>query len=176
MRILILYLTRDGQTQKVAHYLAEQLKKEHDVNMLSLREQQPDETMLASYELIVIGASIRYGHFDTLLEPFIAQHTALLNQKKSAFFCVNLTARKPNRNTPETNAYTRKLFSWIQWKPDWIEVVAGALRYPRYRWYDRMMIRLIMKMTGGETDTSKEIEYTDWQALSQFAQRLSKLS
>jgi menaquinone-dependent protoporphyrinogen oxidase len=25
------------------------------------------------------------------------------------------------------------------------------------------MIRLIMKMTGGETDTSKEVVYTDWQ-------------
>jgi menaquinone-dependent protoporphyrinogen IX oxidase len=43
-------------------------------------------------------------------------------------------------------------------------VFAGALRYPRYRWYDRFMIRLIMKMTGGETDTSKEVVYTDWQA------------
>jgi menaquinone-dependent protoporphyrinogen oxidase len=42
-------------------------------------------------------------------------------------------------------------------------VFAGALRYPRYRWYDRFMIRLIMKMTGGETDTSKEVVYTDWQ-------------
>jgi menaquinone-dependent protoporphyrinogen oxidase len=35
-------------------------------------------------------------------------------------------------------------------------VFAGALRYPRYRWYDRFMIRLIMKMTGGETDTVKK--------------------
>jgi menaquinone-dependent protoporphyrinogen oxidase len=41
-------------------------------------------------------------------------------------------------------------------------VFAGALRYPRYRWYDRFMIRLIMKMTGGETDTRKEVVYTDW--------------
>jgi hypothetical protein len=28
------------------------------------------------------------------------------------------------------------------------------------------MIRLIMKMTGGETDTSKEVVYTDWQQVA----------
>ncbi|MDI4702909.1 hypothetical protein MJI37_34760, partial [Salmonella enterica subsp. enterica serovar Cerro] len=42
------------------------------------------------------------------------------------------------------------------WRPDYCAVIAGALRYPRYRWYDRLMIKLIMKMSGGETDTSKE--------------------
>ncbi len=32
------------------------------------------------------------------------------------------------------------------------------------------MIQLIMRMTGGETDTSKEVEYTDWQEVSRFTQ------
>ena len=32
-----------------------------------------------------------------------------------------------------------------------------------------MMIRLIMKMTKGETDTTKEVEYTDWQQVEAFA-------
>ncbi|NUV09706.1 hypothetical protein MS6203_04108 [Escherichia coli] len=47
-----------------------------------------------------------------------------------------------------------------QWRPDRCAVIAGALRYPRYRWYDRFMIKLIMKMSGGETDTRKEVVYT----------------
>ena len=47
---------------------------------------------------------------------------------------------------------------------------AGALRYPRYRWFDRIMIQFIMRMTGGETDTSKEVEYTDWEKVTRFAQ------
>jgi menaquinone-dependent protoporphyrinogen oxidase len=34
------------------------------------------------------------------------------------------------------------------------------------------MIQLIMRMTGGETDTSKEVEYTDWQQVAKFAQRI----
>ena len=39
-----------------------------------------------------------------------------------------------------------------------VGVFAGALLYPRYKWIDRVMIQLIMKITNGETDTTKEIE------------------
>ena len=53
---------------------------------------------------------------------------------------------------------------------------AGALRYPRYRWYDRFMIRLIMKMTGGETDTRKEVVYTDWSQVASFAREIAHLT
>ncbi len=41
--------------------------------------------------------------------------------------------------------------------------------HPRYRWYDRFMIKLIMKMSGGETDTRKEVVYTDWEQVANFA-------
>ncbi|MBD4937812.1 menaquinone-dependent protoporphyrinogen IX dehydrogenase, partial [Xanthomonas citri pv. citri] len=77
-----------------------------------------------------------------------------------------LTARKENRKTPETNVYTRKFLAKIKWKPTQVEVIAGALLYPRYTLFDRLCIQLIMKLTKGETDASKEYEYTDWQQVS----------
>ncbi|MEF1282361.1 flavodoxin domain-containing protein, partial [Vibrio fortis] len=52
---------------------------------------------------------------------------------------------------------------------------AGALYYPRYNFFDRTMIRFIMTMTGGETDTSKEVEYTNWQKVSLFTEKLKNL-
>lgn len=176
MKILILYLTRDGQTKKIAEHLATNFSEDTS-EVLSLKEHIDIPTeKLQSFDTIVIGASIRYGHFNPLLEKFIHQHHALLNSKKSAFFSVNLTARKANRNTPETNVYTRKLLAKIKWQPDLVEVIAGALYYPRYRWFDRIMIRFIMKMTGGDIDTSKEYEYTNWQQVSEFAIEIRKLS
>lgn len=175
MKTAILYLTRDGQTKKIAEHIAAEL--EGEVALISLRDlPQPSAGQLAQFDCIVIGASIRYGHFDPILEQFIRQHHALLNQKKSAFFSVNLTARKDNRNTPETNVYTRKLLTRIQWQPDLVEVMAGALLYPRYTFFDRFMIRFIMTMTKGDTDTRKEYEYTDWRKVSLFAQKIRKLS
>lgn len=84
-------------------------------------------------------------------------------------YSVNLVARKPEKRTPQTNSYARKFLMNSQWRPDRCAVIAGALRYPRYRWYDRFMIKLIMKMSGGETDTRKEVVYTDWEQVANFA-------
>lgn len=175
MKTAIFYLTQDGQTHRIAQQIATELHNSSTV--INLREQADiTREALAEFDRIVIGASIRYGHFDPLLEKFIAKHSALLNQKKSAFFSVNLTARKENRRTPETNTYTRKLLARISWQPTLVEVFAGALLYPRYRWFDRIMIRFIMKITGGETDTSREYEYTNWEQVKIFAEKIGKLS
>ena len=87
-----------------------------------------------------------------------------------------LVARKPEKRTPQTNSYARKFLMNSQWRPDRCAVIAGALRYPRYRWYDRFMIKLIMKMSGGETDTRKEVVYTDWEQVANFAREIAHLT
>lgn len=172
MKTLILYFTTDGQTQKIAERLAD--KMTHEVELISLKEQAVNfAEKIANADQIVIGASIRYGHFNPLVYQFIEQHYSVLNQKKTAFYSVNLTARKPNRNTAETNPYVRKFLAKIKWQPTCVEVFAGALLYPRYTWFDRVMIRFIMKITKGETDTRKEYEYTDWLQVERFGELLN---
>ena len=172
MKTLILYFTTDGQTKKIAEALAKEI--EHETELLSLKAQAVDfAEKIANADQIVIGASIRYGHFDKALYHFVRRHYRELNRKTSAFFSVNLTARKENRKTAQTNVYTRKFLARIQWLPQHVEVIAGALLYPRYTLLDRLCIQLIMKITKGETDADKEYEYTDWQQVKQFGQKLN---
>ncbi|PPS64991.1 hypothetical protein CRX72_02155 [Pantoea sp. BRM17] len=64
----------------------------------------------------MIGASIRYGHFDTALMTFVTQHRQSLQQRVSGFFSVNLTARKADKRSPQTNAYTRKFLEQSPWQ------------------------------------------------------------
>ena len=167
MKTLILYLSNDGQTKKIADAIA----KEHcyETKVVSLEEFKEG---LNQFDNIVIGASIRYGHFNKKLYKFIKNNTDTLNSKNASFYGVNLTARKADKNTPETNVYVRKFLAKINWKPKQAAVFAGALFYPRYNFFDKRMIQFIMKLTGGETDTSKEVEYTDWQKVKEFAQKL----
>lgn len=174
MKTAIFYLSNYGQTKKIAETLAIELG---DCEIFSLRENQSISTQdLAQFDCIMLGASILYGRFDPLLEKFIRRHSDLLNLKKTAFFSVNLTARKPHRNTPETNVYTRKLLARIAWKPNFAAVFAGALRYPRYSWLNKRILRLIMTLTGGGTDISQEYEYTDWEKVRSFAVEIRNLS
>lgn len=173
MKALILYSSRDGQTHSIASYIANKLQDNLNCDVIDL--QQAGDIELDQYQQILIGASVRYGHFQPALMKFVKKHAAKLNQMPSAFFAVNLTARKPEKRSPQTNAYTRKFLLSSPWQPKQCAVFAGALRYPRYRWLDRVMIRFIMKMTGGETDTSKEVEYTDWQQVDRFTQEFSRI-
>jgi len=175
VKTLILFSTRDGQTREIASYIASELKElgvESDVVNL----HRNGDIVWNNYDRVVIGASIRYGHFHTLVDAFVKKHQQALGAIPSAFFSVNLVARKAEKRSPQTNSYTRKFLLNSPWKPDRCAVFAGALRYPRYGWLDRAMIRLIMKMTGGETDTSKEVVYTDWQQVARFAHEIAQLS
>ncbi|TCL05121.1 menaquinone-dependent protoporphyrinogen IX dehydrogenase [Sodalis ligni] len=174
MHILILYSSRDGQTRKISRFIASALTDTATCDVVDL--SQADDCPLQNYDGIIIGAAIRYGHYSADLHNFIRRHLDRLNTLPSAFFSVNLTARKPDKRTPETNVYTRKFLAATPWRPDGCAVFAGALRYPQYRWLDRVMIQLIMRMTGGETDSSKEVEYTDWEQVTAFARDFAVLT
>ncbi|WP_044469660.1 menaquinone-dependent protoporphyrinogen IX dehydrogenase [Mannheimia massilioguelmaensis] len=170
MQTIILYSTHDGQTKKIADYLSTYL--EGEIKVASITDAN---VILNQADRIIIGASIRYGHFDKKLYQFIENHTALLQSKFSYFYGVNLTARKAGKDTPESNVYVRKFLKRINWKPTMSAVFAGALLYPRYKWFDRIMIQLIMKITGGETDTTQEIEFTNWNQVVYFANQINKI-
>ncbi|MEG3128860.1 menaquinone-dependent protoporphyrinogen IX dehydrogenase [Pantoea cypripedii] len=173
MKALIVYSSRDGQTQKIAGRIAQTLAPQQLCDVIDV--QQTTSLDWTQYDRVLIGASIRYGHFHPALMKFVTTHLTQLQQRASGFFSVNLTARKADKCTPETNVYTHKFLTQSPWQPDCCAVFAGALRYPHYRWFDRVMIQLIMRMTGGETDTSKEVEYTDWQKVALFAQDFVQL-
>jgi len=173
MKALILFSSRDGQTREIASYIANEIKGQQACDVINiLHAGAVDWTQ---YDRVLIGASIRYGNFHPAVAKFVKANLNELQQRTTGFFSVNLTARKPEKRSPQTNAYTRKFLQHSLWQPECCAVFAGALRYPRYRWFDRVMIQLIMRMTGGETDSSKEVEYTDWHQVERFAREFVQL-
>ena len=64
---------------------------------------------------VVIGASIRYGKHQPEVYDFISEHQSLLEDRPNAFFTVNVVARKPEKNTPDTNPYLIKFLKQISW-------------------------------------------------------------
>ena len=57
-----------------------------------------------------------------------------------------------------------------------LAVFAGKLDYPSYGFFDRFMIRLIMRMTHGPTDPKAVIEFTDWQQVEAFGRGVSEMA
>jgi len=168
---LIIYSSTDGQTKTICEKIKNFSKDSESIKLISLEEAS--DFNLQSYENIIIGASIRYGKHNKDLYKFISSNKETLEKKKNAFFSVNVVARKPEKNTPETNPYMQKFLKISNWKPDKLGVFAGKVNYPNYGFFDKYIIQLIMFITKGPTDTSKSFEFTDWSKVEDFARELS---
>lgn len=168
---LLIYSTTDGHTKKISLKMKTFIESQgHSVTLLPV--EKATAATLANHDKVVIGASIRYGKHQKVVIDFIEQNKAQLENKPSAFYTVNLVARKPEKCQPSTNPYILKLLAQLDWKPDLEGVFAGKLNYPKYGFIDRNMIRFIMWMTKGPTDPKTNIEFTDWKRVDQFAQSI----
>jgi menaquinone-dependent protoporphyrinogen oxidase len=172
--ILIVYSTTDGHTRKICQRLRQLTEQEgHRVSLMSVDDEPYVD--IKPFDKIVIGASIRYGKHNKQVYQFIERNEQLLNSKPNAFFSVNVVARKPEKNQPETNPYLIKFLKQITWQPKELAVFAGMIDYQRYRVRDRLMIRLIMWITKGPTDPKTVAEFTDWKQVESFGRLVSNM-
>ena len=165
---LITYSTVDGQTKIISEKIA-QFATQSSVDVFPIS----DNIELGKYKTIIIGASIRYGKYRKEVYSFVEKNIEILNSKENAFFSVNVVARKPEKNTPETNPYLIKFLKKIKWKPKNLGVFAGKIEYPKYKFVDKYAIKFIMWITKGPTDTSKTYEFTDWKKVESFTKNLN---
>jgi len=172
--ILIIYSTTDGHTLEICQRLQRLIEQQgHQVTLTSVDDAS--NMQLESFNKIVIGASIRYGKHHKQVYDFIKSNEQILDSKPNAFFSVNVVARKPEKNQPETNPYLQKFLRQITWQPKQLAVFAGKIDYQRYRFRDRQMIRLIMWITKGPTDPETVVEFTDWKQVETFGQLLANM-
>jgi menaquinone-dependent protoporphyrinogen oxidase len=171
-KILLLYSTTDGHTLTISQHLRQVIESHgHEVGVMAIANASTVD--LAPFDKILIGARIRYGRHSPLVHDFVHRHRAALESKPSGFFSVSVVARKPGRNTPETNPYLRTFLRQTSWRPRYLAVFAGRIDYPSYDRLDRMIIRLIMWITHGPTNPASVVEFTDWQAVEAFGQRIA---
>ena len=169
---LIIYSTTDGQTIKICNKLVEESFK-NNVKLCSLQNAAKED--LSNYNKIIIGASIRYGKHNPNLLKFVERNINILNNVKTAFFSVNVVARKKEKNSPSTNPYVIKFLNQTNWKPINIAVFAGKVDYPSYKFFDKHIIRFIMWLTKGPTDISKSYEFTNWDEVIKFGKTINEM-
>ena len=164
---LIIFSSTDGHTLKICERIMGFEKNKDDSQIASISEAE--HINISEFKRIIIGASIRYGKHKPDLYEFIESNLDEISSKENAFFSVNVVARKPEKNTPETNPYVKKFLLKTSWKPRSLEVFAGKIDYPKYNFVDKHMIRFIMWMTKGPTNTNNTYEFTDWDMIDSLS-------
>ena len=172
-KLLILYSSIDGHTKHICEYISEKLKEKKNISIAPMEES--DQYNLLDFNEIVIGASVRYGYHRKNVYKFIETNKQILEKKKTAFFSLNLTARKPEKNSPETNPYIVKFLKKVQWEPTIKGVFAGRLDYPSLDCANKLAILFIMVITNGPKDISQVYELTDWSKVDELIESISKI-
>jgi menaquinone-dependent protoporphyrinogen oxidase len=171
--LLLLYASHDGQARRIATRIAARLSEQCIAALpRDLATDLPAPEELDAAPLVVAVAAVRYGRHLAAAERLLAAYKTSGSLAPLLFVSVSLTARKPGRDTIETNQYLRKSLLRHGVTPAFATAIAGRLDYPRYGWLDRQIIRLIMKLTGGPTDLRCCTEFTDWDAVDAVARRV----
>jgi menaquinone-dependent protoporphyrinogen oxidase len=167
-RILIAYASFDGQTRRISERIAGILSAAgHQVTLADAAS--PAAGDIAAHDAVVIGGAVRVGHFSRGLSRLVAERVGSIESGPNAFFSVCMAARDPIRGPEVARGYADKFLAAAGWSPQLTASFAGALPYSRYNPFIRLVMRLISKANGGDTDTSRDYEYTDWAAVERFA-------
>ena len=175
-RVLLVYATREGQTEKVAIRLAEHLRNAgRDVQVVNADDRRATATLdLSAFDRLIFGASMHAGGLEKELVEFINSRTQLLRGRPPSLFVVLLSAatKDPDLRARSLDDARQKITDQLQVDFADTEFIAGALIYSRYSWPMKWLMKRIAKQAGEDTDTARDYEYTDWQQVEQYAMRL----
>jgi menaquinone-dependent protoporphyrinogen oxidase len=172
----IFYATRDGHSRRIAQRIADRLADRGIcVSPQDLAGALPAPPSLEAAGLVVVVAAVRYGRPLPEADQLLASYRALRDPPPLVLLSVNLTARKPVKDTVEGNVYLRKSIARHRLVPALALAIAGRLDYSRYGWLDRQLIRFIMKLTGGPTDPTACVDFTPWDVVDDVALRIAAL-
>jgi|KBSMisStandDraft_5_1062788.scaffolds.fasta_scaffold08258_6 menaquinone-dependent protoporphyrinogen oxidase len=169
--VLVAFATHDGQTRKVAERIATVLRvRHHAVELLDLGRPPPETLDLSQFQAVLLGSPIRAQGYLRPVVRFVQSHRTELERLPTLFFSVGLAVlSRTGDGRAQTMRIVERLVAETGWHPQRVELVAGALPYTRYNFLVRFVMRRISRKEGGDTDTSRDYEYTDWAAVDRFA-------
>jgi menaquinone-dependent protoporphyrinogen oxidase len=184
MKAAVFYATREGQGKRVAEHVAASLRANRfDVEVCNVRDS-PELIDTQPYQLAFVIASVHLGHHEREILRFVKSHRADLVRLGAPFLSLtlseagaeDLTAPPEKRRAAAADAQ-RMIDVFVQdtgWRPAYVLPVAGALAYSKYNFFIKLIMKNIARNAGGPTDTSRDYEFTDWDAVDRFVlQRVS---
>jgi menaquinone-dependent protoporphyrinogen oxidase len=174
MKMLLIYGTTEGQTQKIARFVADHLaQRGHRAQIVNAIEATPAADP-REFDAVIVAASLHAGRYQAAIIHFVSEYLAAINARPNAFLSVSLAAASDDAD--DIHGLERCLGDFIHqtgWTPRRIHHVAGAFRYSSYDFLKRWAMKYIAYRKGGPTDTSQDHELTDWADLARFIDTFS---
>ncbi len=177
--VLILFATREGQTRRIAEHLAATIRARGYLADVVDAADLPSEFSVEDYQAAVIAASVHREKHEKEMISFVRDFRGGLECMPAVFLSVSLSeaGAEDAAATPEHRAQAaadvqKMIDAFLKetgWHPSKVRAAAGALSYTKYNFLTRFVMKRIAKAQGASTDTSRDHELTDWEALDHIA-------
>ena len=152
--VLVAYYSHAGHTARIARTIMETIVAEgHGCDMVDMMEGVREGVDWAKYDIVIVGSPIVYGVYNKIVWEFCSMYKNEIESRPNSFFNVTVVARSPEKATPEGNRYLQKFVKRSAWKPRDLKCFAGKVDYPNWNFFERMMIRIIMKIRASQSTT-----------------------
>jgi len=175
-RVLIAFATSYGQTERIAHFIAERLAREGVEVMVRSCDAPGLLADLSGFDAAIVGASVVQHGVQRAARRFVSEGLAELRARPTAFFQVSGAAGSEVASEREAaRGIMEGFLESVGWAPAERASFAGSITYTKYPLLLRWIMKWISWRNGGSTDTSRDHEYTDWREVEVFADRFANL-
>ena len=167
---LVVYGTGEGQTARVATRIAALIEDQgHELTTVDV-ESMGDEIAVGAFDAVLVGSSIHVSSHHSGIRAFVTTQQAALRDRPTGFFQLSLSSAVDDEKRQAAAAkYVDDLLEETGWQPDRIGLFGGALRYSKYGFLKRLLMKRIARGATGDVDTARDYEYTDWDEVEAFA-------
>jgi menaquinone-dependent protoporphyrinogen oxidase len=119
---------------------------------------------------VIVAASVHTGTYQKAVRRWVRAHAAALAGRSNAFVscCLGVLQHDPKVDA-DLNAIVDRFATETGWRPSLVRMFPGALMYTKYGLVTRWWMKRIAAKAGGDTDTSRDYDYTDWKQVDAFA-------
>jgi menaquinone-dependent protoporphyrinogen oxidase len=167
--MLVVYGSGEGQTAKVAHSVEDILEERgHEVTVRNVVDAA--DVTVDTFDAVLVGSPVHNRKHLPAVVDFVDANRETLTDRPSGFFQLSLAATMPFGWAERGDeGFVESLVARTDWHPDRVGTFAGAVKYSQYDPLERVLFKLVAAITTGDTDTSRDYEYTDWDDVESFA-------
>lgn len=165
--IYISYGSVEGQTARIAEYIAELIRSYgHEAEAEDLKHS--GGTLPGGQDGVIVAASVHMGKHESFVVDFVRKNLAELERLPSALISVSLAAHGDEHIAA---TYVAEFEEQTKWHPSHVGIFSGALLYTRYNFLKRQLMKKIVKDKGStDLDTSRDYVYTEWDGVKRFTE------
>lgn len=171
-RVLIVYSSRYGQTERIARRIARGLATSRiGADVIETRDRIPG--VLTHYEAVILAGPVYFSKHPRRLVRFALRHRAELSRVRTLFVSVSAAAvseagrKRASEMVEEFRIETDLHF-------DDVFLIGGGAPYTKYNWFVKKLMLSIARKHGRTVDPTRDYDNTDWTAVDEWAAKVAR--